>query len=71
MLNFIGPSHAGEVALSPDGSHLATTGRDGTVRVYILPLEEIVALVRSRETRSLTTEECRQYLHVEACPASQ
>jgi hypothetical protein len=29
-----------------------------------------VALGRSRVTRSLTTEECRQYLHVEECPTS-
>ena len=27
------------------------------------------ALARSRLTRTLTPEECRQYLHVEACPA--
>jgi hypothetical protein len=29
----------------------------------------LIALAKSRVTRSLTTEECQQYLHVEACPA--
>jgi hypothetical protein len=30
--------------------------------------DELVALARSRVTRSLTTEECQKYLHVEECP---
>jgi WD40 repeat protein len=56
------------VAFSPDGTRLITAGQDGTVRVYVLPIEDLVALGKSRVTRSLTAEECRQYLHVEACP---
>ena len=42
-------------------------GLDG-VRVYALQMEDLVALAKSRLTRSLTTEECQKYLHVEQCP---
>jgi WD40 repeat protein/DNA-binding SARP family transcriptional activator len=56
------------VAWSPDGRWLATASRDGTSRVYSVQLEDLVALARTRVTRSLTTEECRQYLHQAACP---
>jgi WD40 repeat protein/DNA-binding SARP family transcriptional activator len=59
----------GGVSLSPDGSRLASGGMvDGTVRVYALRLEELVALAQERVTRSLTDDECRRYLHLEACP---
>jgi WD40 repeat protein len=56
------------VAFSPDGKRLATAGQDGSVRVYALDLGDLVAIARSRLTRGLTTEECQQYLHMEACP---
>jgi len=55
------------VAFSPDGRYLFTGGDDG-VRVYTLQIEDLVALAKSRLTRSLTAEECQKYLHVEACP---
>jgi WD40 repeat protein len=59
------------VAFSPpDGAHLAVASGDGMVRVYLLPMDDLMALARSRVTRSLTPEECREYLHVEQCPAS-
>jgi WD40 repeat protein/DNA-binding XRE family transcriptional regulator len=54
----------------PDGAHLAVASGDGMVRVYVLPMEDLLALARSRVTRSLTQEECRKYLHVDQCPAS-
>jgi WD40 repeat protein/serine/threonine protein kinase/DNA-binding XRE family transcriptional regulator len=65
------PGHAAGiygVAFSPDGTHIATASSDGTARIYLLRLEELIALAQSRVTRSLTTEECQQYLHQAQCP---
>jgi WD40 repeat protein len=56
------------VAFSPDGRFLAASG-DGRVALLILPIDELRKLARDRVTRTLTDEECRQYLHVEKCPA--
>lgn len=56
------------VSFSPDGRHLATASADGTTTVHLLDVDELVELARSRVTRSLTQDECRQYLHVERCP---
>jgi WD40 repeat protein/transcriptional regulator with XRE-family HTH domain len=57
------------VAFSPDGSQLAVASRDGTDRIYLLKIEDLIELAKQRVTRSLTKEECQQYLHVAACPA--
>ena len=57
------------VAFSPDGTRLATASYDRTVRVYALNIENLMALVRRRITRSLTSQECQKYLHEEQrCP---
>jgi len=56
------------VAFSPDGTRLVTASNDGTARVYLLNIEELIALAKSRVTRSLTIDECQKHLHVEACP---
>ena len=53
---------------SPDGTRIITTAADGTVRTFVVTTEELVELARSRLSRSLTTEECQKYLHVEECP---
>jgi WD40 repeat protein len=57
-----------DIAFSPDGKRLATASPDGTVRVYVLGIEELITLAKQRATRSLTPEECLQYLHLEQCP---
>jgi WD40 repeat protein len=65
-LQSIGPSY---VAFSPDDTRLAAQGADGTLRLYAMRLEDLMAIAGSRLTRWWSPEECRQYLHVDACPA--
>jgi WD40 repeat protein len=58
--------HPGEVwdfAWSADGSRLLTAS-DGSIRFYLLRLEDLVTLARRRVTRSLSIEECQDYLHL-------
>jgi WD40 repeat protein len=57
-----------KVVFSPDGRRLATACEDGTSRVYALPIEDLVAIAKSRVTRALTTEECAKFLHTAQCP---
>ncbi len=59
----------GKLAFSPDGTRLAYTAADGTVRVLALEIDDLIRLARSRLTRSWTPDECRTYLHVESCPS--
>lgn len=56
------------VAFSPDGNWLATVSHDGTARLYVLPVEDLMALARTRLTRTLTKEECQRFLHSPECP---
>lgn len=58
------------VSFHPDGTRLASTGPDGTVRVWALDLDDLVDVAEEELTRTLTDEECRQYLHVPRCPAA-
>ena len=53
------------LCFSPDGRRLASSSADGSVRVYALELEELVAIARSRLTRTLTADERRRYLHAD------
>ena len=53
---------------SPDGRIVAAAGFDGIVRLLAAAPEDLLALAQSRVTRSFSEEECRQYLHLEACP---
>jgi WD40 repeat protein len=64
-----------KLQFNPDGTRLMSVVNDpsglvlDTVRVYVLPTEDVIALAKSRLTRTLSPEECQQYLHVEECPA--
>ena len=69
LLKLTGPTFAlRRVAFSPDGRRLATASADGNVRVYILPLDELMAVARSRLTRGWTEAECRRFLATDRCP---
>jgi WD40 repeat protein len=56
------------VAFSPDGTRLASTSRCDGVRVWALDIDDLLEIARREAGRSLTDDECRQYLHVDRCP---
>jgi WD40 repeat protein len=56
------------VAFSPDGKKLASTSWCDGVRVWALDVDDLLEIARREAGRSLTAEECRQYLHVDECP---
>jgi WD40 repeat protein len=55
------------VVFSPDGTKLASTSCEG-VRVWALDIDDLLEIAHQEARRSLTDEECRQYLHVGQCP---
>jgi WD40 repeat protein len=61
------PHDAESLHFSPDGSMLASEGA-GLVRIWALDIEDLLKIAQGEVTRSLTIEECRQYLHVDRCP---
>lgn len=66
-------AHAGTVTaveFSPDGRRLVTASQDQTVRINALAIDDLIELARQKVTRTLTDVECRQYLHLERCPAA-
>jgi WD40 repeat protein/DNA-binding SARP family transcriptional activator len=60
----------GSVSFSPDGRYLACGDTENIVQVYMLQIDDLVQLARSRLTRALTDSECLNYLHVPHCPAA-
>ncbi len=70
LLVLRGHDYGNFVDFSPDGSMLVSSGRfDFIVRVWALDIDDLLEIARDEVTRSLTDEECRQYLHVESCSA--
>lgn len=51
------------IAFSPDGASLATVSWSGQLRTYSLDLAQLLSIGSQRVSRSLTDEECLQYLH--------
>jgi hypothetical protein len=43
-------------------------GAEGTVRVWALDLDDLVEIAENELTRTLTDQECQQYLHLRRCP---
>jgi WD40 repeat protein len=65
LLTFTGDgSGLNDLAFSPDGKLLAAGGDNG-VRVYLLQLDDLIALARTRVTRELSGDECQKYLHLD------
>lgn len=56
------------IAFSADNTMLATGGLGGVARVWALDLDDLIAIAEDKLTRGLTDAECREYLHVNACP---
>jgi WD40 repeat protein/DNA-binding SARP family transcriptional activator len=59
-----------DVAFSPDGTKLASTSACDGVRVWALNIDDLLEIARQNVTRSLTDEECLQFLHTDRCPPS-
>jgi WD40 repeat protein/DNA-binding SARP family transcriptional activator len=55
------------VSFSPDGTKLSSADEGGMVRVWALDTKELVGIARSRVTRALDGDECRQYLRRDRC----
>ena len=50
---------------SPDGKRIVTVSEDGAARIYLVHLEDLVALAKSHTSRKLTPEERETFLRVE------
>ena len=61
------PGEGREVAFSPDGTYLAASTSTGLIRIYVLPVLDLLAVAEARGVRPLTESECQQYLHMESC----
>ena len=62
------PGYAIRLAFSPDGRYLAAH-TSGMIRVWAVDPDLLAEIGRQDVTRSLTDDECRQFLHFDRCPA--
>jgi WD40 repeat protein/class 3 adenylate cyclase len=53
------------ISFDAGGTRLASASLDGVVRVWALDLDDLISIAGEQVTRSLTDDECRQYLHLE------
>ncbi len=71
LLTITSTSTVRALAFSPDGTRLATATDGGTAQIwdatYVLPIDDLAALARTRVTRAFTLAECQQYLHLTQC----
>jgi WD40 repeat protein len=64
------PGHQGSaisVRFNADGRRLATLGDEGMTRVWAIDLESLLRIAETKVTRTLSAEECLQYLHLKEC----
>lgn len=58
----------GSIAFSPDGTKLLQASADGPVWTWPLDLDELMTFIKGNLTRTLTDDECQQYMHLDRCP---
>ena len=66
------PGHdveSASAAFSGDGTLLWSAGGDGVTRVWALDVDDLIGIAEDKLTRGLADAECREYLHVDECPA--
>ena len=54
------------IAFSPDGSYLVYND-GGVLRRYLMDVDRLIELAKSRLTRGLTADECRRHLDASQC----
>lgn len=52
---------------APDDRRLVASSPDGTVRIFALDRQELLAIAAERVTRQLEEAECRKFLHNSEC----
>ena len=60
---------ATRASFSPDGSRLAVARINNVGGVYLLGIDDLVSLARTRLTRSFMLDECQRFLHLDTCPS--
>jgi WD40 repeat protein len=66
-INVDGLDDLGAVQFTPDGQQLAYEAANGVIRFTPLDTQAVIERARATVTRSLTDDECRQYLHTDGC----